>query len=97
LDGDGREGLLCAHPTVLEERCFIVKTNQDMNPDDDPHNDNPTLTHPWMRWLHRLRSHAAKVAARYGHDVKGQMIRGLSYGVGSGAVSLLIVWWENRH
>ncbi|MGW1171991.1 hypothetical protein [Streptomyces sp. NPDC002550] len=61
--------------------------------------------HPWV---HRLRKKAAAFAVtladlydrtvrQYGRDVKGQMIRGVSYGVGSGAVSILVVWWQNRH
>lgn len=78
-------------PFPSRERRFTMKT------DDDPHDDNPTLTHPWMRALRRLRDWAAKKAARHGRDVKSQMIRGVSYGVGSGAVSLLVLWVEARH
>ncbi|MYW49601.1 hypothetical protein [Streptomyces sp. SID161] len=68
------------------------------------HDDDPTVTHLWMRWLHRLREWAEKNAARvkrmakrHGRDVKAQIIRGVSYGVGSGAVSLILVWWEHQH
>lgn len=68
-----------------------------MKPDDDPHDDNPTLAHLWMRRLRRLREWAAAKAAQHGRDVKGQMIRGVSYGVGSGAVSLLVLWYEHRN
>ncbi|MFG2359362.1 hypothetical protein [Streptomyces sp. NPDC048521] len=57
-----------------------------------------------MRVLYSLREWAAKKAARFKRmakrhrrDVQSQIIRGVSYGVGSGAVSLLVVWWENRH
>jgi hypothetical protein len=88
--GLGRRAL-CARPYQSRERRFIMK------PHDDPHDDNPTLTHPWMHWLRRLRNWAARKAARHGRDVKSQIIRGVSYGVGSGAVSLLVVWWERRH
>jgi hypothetical protein len=59
--------------------------------------DAPTLAQQLMLWIHRLRAWATKKAARHGRTVKHQMIRGASYGVGSGAVSLLIFWWENHH
>jgi len=66
--------------------------------------DVSTLAQRLLRVLARLRdwageyaSQLARIARRHGRDVKGQMIRGVSYGVGSGAVSLLVVWWENRH
>jgi hypothetical protein len=51
--------------------------------------NNPTPGHPWMPWLR-------KWAARHGRTVQNQMIRGASYGVGSGAVSLLVVWFQAR-
>jgi hypothetical protein len=35
--------------------------------------------------------------ARPGRIVYGQLLRGAASGLGSGAVSLLIVWWQNRH
>jgi len=35
--------------------------------------------------------------ARHGRIVHRQMIRGASYSLGSGAVSLLIMWWQHRH
>ncbi|MFJ4152768.1 hypothetical protein ACIP10_35065 [Streptomyces galbus] len=34
--------------------------------------------------------------ARHGRTVHNQVIRGASYSLGSGAVSLLIVWFETR-
>lgn len=98
LAGDGREGPLRAHLISSKERCFIMK------PQRDPHDDDPTLAHLVMRWSGRLREWAAKKAAqinqaarRYDRDVKRQVMRGASYSVGSGAVSILIVWWQNRH
>jgi hypothetical protein len=59
--------------------------------------DDATLLHHMMHWLHRAGRWVAKKAERHGRTVKHQMLRGASYGVGSGAVSLLVVWWENRH
>jgi hypothetical protein len=48
---------------------------------------------PADRWLPRtaayLRGHRRAV-----HD---HVLRGVSYGVGSGAVSLIIMWWQSRH
>lgn len=67
-------------------------------------NNDPESTHLWMRAIRRLREWAAAQAARcerafkrHGRDVKSQMIRGVSYGFGSGAVSILVVWWERWH
>lgn len=33
---------------------------------------------------------------RHGRTVHDQVLRGVSYGVGSGAVSLLVIWYETR-
>ncbi|MFF8020386.1 hypothetical protein ACFZDJ_04510 [Streptomyces sp. NPDC007896] len=35
-------------------------------------------------------------ATRHGRTVRDQMLRGAAYGVGSGAVSLLLIWWQGR-
>lgn len=35
--------------------------------------------------------------ARPGRIVYRHLLRGTAYGVGSGSVSLLIVWWQSRH
>lgn len=59
--------------------------------------NDPTVTHPWMRALRRLRGWAARKTAPYGRDAKRQFIRGASYGLGSGAVSLLILWVQARY
>lgn len=47
--------------------------------------------------LRRAARYLREWRARHGRSVKHQMIRGASYGVGSGAVSLLVVWFEARH
>jgi hypothetical protein len=44
----------------------------------------------------RIARHLRKWRRRHGHGVHAHLVRGLSYGVGSGAVSLLILWVENR-
>lgn len=46
---------------------------------------------PWV--VRYLR----KWVARHGRTVQDQTVRGASYGVGSGAVSLLGVWIQSRH
>ena len=75
-----------------------------MKPQGNPHDGNPSLAEQLSRVLRRLREWAAEKAARFqraakthGCDVQSQVVRGVSYGVGSGAVSILVVWWENRH
>ncbi|MFH9590123.1 hypothetical protein ACH4LS_36910 [Streptomyces luteogriseus] len=35
--------------------------------------------------------------ARPGRIVYGQLLRGAAFSVGSGAVSLIIMWWQSRH
>jgi hypothetical protein len=67
-----------------------------MKPEHDPDDDKSTLAHLVMRWFGRLREWAAMKAARHGRTVERQMIRGASYTLGSGAVSLLLFLLE-RH
>lgn len=52
---------------------------------------------PGDRWMPRMAHHLREFWARQGRIVSGQMLRGASYGLGSGAVSLLVVWFEARH
>lgn len=49
------------------------------------------------RWMVRAVRYLREWRRRHGRTVHNQMIRGASYTVGSGAVSLIIVWWQNRH
>jgi hypothetical protein len=51
---------------------------------------------PRDRWMSRVLSHLRKWRARNGRTVRDQMLRGASYSLGSGAVSLLIIWFEAR-
>jgi hypothetical protein len=44
------------------------------------------------RWLAR----AAAYLRGYRRTVHDHILRGVSYGVGSGAVSLLVIWYETR-
>lgn len=47
--------------------------------------------------LRRIVRHLREWRARHGRTVRDQMIRGAAYGVGSGAVSLLVLWVQTRH
>lgn len=49
------------------------------------------------RWRARTTRYLREWPRRHGRTVHDQVIRGASYGVGSGAVSLLIVWFQTRH
>ena len=46
--------------------------------------------------LRRMVRDLHSKVARPGRIVYGQMLRGAAYSLGSGAVSLLIVWWQTR-
>ena len=46
---------------------------------------------------HRLWRHLRKRLPDQGRIVYGQMLRGASYGLGSSAVSVLVMWWQSRH
>ncbi|GAA3591337.1 hypothetical protein [Streptomyces osmaniensis] len=48
------------------------------------------------RRLPRVVRHLREWRARHARIVYGQVLRGVSYGVGSGAVSLLVIWYETR-
>ncbi|WP_330346607.1 hypothetical protein OG858_47260 (plasmid) [Streptomyces europaeiscabiei] len=48
------------------------------------------------RWSSRLARYLREWRVRHGRTVHRQMIRGASYSLGSGAVSLLLIWFEAR-
>ncbi|MFG2794057.1 hypothetical protein [Streptomyces sp. NPDC048419] len=54
--------------------------------------------HP-LRWIgqHPHTRHAREWARRQGRDVSGEFLRGAAYKLGSGAVTLIILWWETWH
>jgi hypothetical protein len=51
---------------------------------------------PGGRRLTRAMRYLRKLPGRHGRTVQDQMIRGASYSLGSGAVSILILWMEAR-
>lgn len=46
--------------------------------------------------LHRMVFHLRERLPQQGRIVYGQVLRGAAYSLGSGAVSLLILWFESR-
>jgi hypothetical protein len=48
------------------------------------------------RWLCRTVRHLRERFARQGRVVYGQALRGAAYSVGSGAVSVIVLWFEAR-
>ena len=49
------------------------------------------------RWLPRIGRHLREWKQRQGQIVSDQVLRGASYSLGSGAVSLIVLWFETRH
>jgi hypothetical protein len=45
----------------------------------------------------RTISYLRTLLKRHGNGVQNQLLQGAAYKVGSGAVTLLILWWETRH
>ena len=55
--------------------------------------------HP-SRWIRRKAEtvrHLRKWVRWQGRNVPGEFLRGAAYKLGSGTVTLLILWWETRH
>ncbi|MGW2051920.1 hypothetical protein ACWCPF_43400 [Streptomyces sp. NPDC001858] len=55
--------------------------------------------HPsrWDRRCIETVRHLGKWAVQQGRNVPGEFLQGAAYKLGSGAVTLLILWWETRH
>nr|AHE40423.1 Hypothetical protein pFRL6_336 [Streptomyces sp. F12] len=52
---------------------------------------------PVDRWLSAIRMHLRKWTGSGGQSVQHHFLQGVAYKLGSGAVTLLILWWETRH
>ncbi|MEV7683263.1 hypothetical protein AB0O64_32680 [Streptomyces sp. NPDC088341] len=51
----------------------------------------------WMdRWRRKTTCHLRKWISKHGHDVQRQILNGMAFKLGSGAVSLLILWAQSR-
>ncbi|MFE6808630.1 hypothetical protein ACFVEN_44305 [Streptomyces sp. NPDC057681] len=59
---------------------------------DERNKKRPALN----RRLGRAVAYLREWPERHGQSLQDQVWRGVGYGVGSGAVSLLIVWFEGR-
>lgn len=59
---------------------------------------NPQPEHPRRmdRWRASIRIHLRKWGGSGGHGVHHHFLQGMAYKLGSGAVTLLILWWETR-
>ncbi len=62
-------------------------------------NLNPQPKHPHLagKMLSSIRIHLQKRGGRRGYGVRHHFMQGVAYKLGSGAVTLLILWWEARH
>ncbi|WP_328974202.1 hypothetical protein [Streptomyces canus] len=50
-----------------------------------------------LRWPAGTACYLRDWGAQYGRKVPGGFLKGAAYKLGSGAVTLLILWWETRH
>jgi hypothetical protein len=48
------------------------------------------------RRLAATATHLRNWARRQGQNLPGEFLQGVAYKLGSGAVTLLILWWETR-
>lgn len=47
-------------------------------------------------WRARMVRYLREWRARHGRSVQDQVWRGMGYGVGTGAVSLIVAWFQSR-
>ncbi|WP_290014442.1 hypothetical protein [Streptomyces sp. ZSW22] len=55
--------------------------------------------HPRRRDRHQAATatHLRKWARQQGRNLTGEFLQGVAYKLGSGAVTLLFLWWQARH
>ena len=46
---------------------------------------------------HQIAEHLQRWVKRNGHVVHDQILRGAAHQIGTGAVSLVLIWFEARH
>ncbi|MFI1169277.1 hypothetical protein ACH4UM_38400 [Streptomyces sp. NPDC020801] len=66
---------------------------------EDESNEKRPPKHPF-RWVRRHAEtirHLRKWIGQLGGNIPGEFLQGAAYKLGSGAVSLIIIWWETRH
>lgn len=62
-------------------------------------NANPQPKHPF-RWRGRRTKtirHLHEWMSRRARNLSGEFLQGAAYKLGSGAVTLIILWWQTRH
>lgn len=61
-------------------------------------NAKPQPKHPFRRDGRRTRTirHLRKWMSRQGRSLPGQFLQGAAYRLGSGTVTLIILWWQTR-
>ncbi|GAA1016853.1 hypothetical protein GCM10009564_53240 [Streptomyces thermogriseus] len=61
-------------------------------------NAKPQRKHPPRRDRRRTKTvrHLQKWIGRQGRNLSGEFLRGAAYKLGSGAVTLIILWWQTR-
>ncbi|MFD5661423.1 hypothetical protein [Streptomyces hirsutus] len=61
-------------------------------------NAKPQPKHPPHRGGRRIRTirHLHKWMSQQGRNIPGQFLQGAAYKLGSGAVTLIILWWQTR-
>lgn len=59
-------------------------------------NSDPEHPRRLDRWLASIPTHLRKRMGNDGHSVHHHFLQGVAYKLGSGAVTVLILWWEAR-
>lgn len=59
---------------------------------------NPQPKHPcrMSRWISSINMRLWKWSGTRGYGIPHHFLQGMAYKLGSGAVTLLILWWETR-
>ncbi|MEU9245348.1 hypothetical protein [Streptomyces shenzhenensis] len=65
--------------------------------DESNAKDQPEHPSRWDRLRSVMIRHLRKGIGRQGQNVSGEFLKGAAYKLGSGTVTLIIIWWETRH
>ncbi|MFD4605970.1 hypothetical protein ACFWPQ_49200 [Streptomyces sp. NPDC058464] len=64
--------------------------------DESNAREHPVHPTQWGRIRSAITHHLQKVIRGQGRNVSGEFLKGAAYKLGSGAVTLIIIWWETR-
>ncbi|MFF5147901.1 hypothetical protein ACFY6U_50735 [Streptomyces sp. NPDC013157] len=64
--------------------------------DESNAKDQPEHQSRWDRQRTAIICHLRKGIGRQGQIVSGEFLKGAAYKLGSGAVTVIILWWETR-